>query len=138
MKELPIEFTSRLRQITQQLEIDFADDSNFEFISKMIMLNKIVYITEMPTFDYNNRRYQCPTFKIDSIEELEQVLNREYNECKIFCFYKLFQSPTMYNPGNNFSASRSMMLRGDFIPKPDGFELREIIDRDKQIEKILN
>jgi hypothetical protein len=66
------------------------------------------------------------------------MLEQKYNEDQLFCFYRLFQSPTMYNPNNNFSPSRAMMMRGAFIPKSDNFELRDVIDRDTQIEKILN
>ena len=138
MKELPIEFSSRLREITQQLEIDFADDSNFEFISKMAMLNKIAFITQMPTFDCNGKIYECPTFKINSIEQLSKILEQKYDEGQLFCFYRLFQSPTMYNPNNLSQSHRVMMMRGAFVPMPDNFELRQIIDRDTQIEKILN
>ena len=138
MKELPIEFSNRLKQITEHLEIDFADDSNFEFVGKMVMMNKIVFITEMPTFDHNGKLYECPTFKINSIEDLSNMLEQKYSENQLFCFYRLFQSPTVYNPNNNFSSSRVMMIRGAFVPKPDNFELREIIDRNTQIEKILN
>jgi len=138
MKELPIEFSNRLKQITEHLEIDFADDSNFEFVGKMVMMNKIVFITEMPTFDHNGKLYECPTFKINSIEDLSNMLEQKYSENQLFCFYRLFQSPTMYNPSNSNQSYRSMMMRGAFVPKPDNFELKDIIDRNTQIEKILN
>jgi hypothetical protein len=138
MKELPIEFVSRLREVTQQIEIDFADDSNFEFISKMVMMNKIVFIADAPTFYHNGKLYECPTFKINSIEDLSKMLEQKYSEGQLFCFYRLFQSLTMYNPSNSNQSHRSMMMRGTFVSRPGNFELKEIIDRDAQIEKILN
>lgn len=136
MIELPIERSDRIRSMSGCIHAE--DDSIFEFVGSIVMSNKIMYLTPSPSFIRGSRHYTTGTFKVDSFDQLSEMLDSKFNEGQILCLYSISQSPLMYNPNNNFQSHRSIMIRGAFIDKPDNFELRDIIDRDQQIEKILN
>lgn len=145
MKELPIEISNRLQVILQMAQHEVLglrslspelEEMAYQFLSKMIMNNKLVFITEMPNFSHNGKLYQCQTFKVDNIEFFNSILQNKFDEDKeVFCYYRL--SPTTYHP-TTYTQSHAIMLRGDFIPVRDDYELKDLIDRDKQIDRILN
>lgn len=148
MKELPIEISKRLQVISLQMAQHEVlglrnlspelEEMVYQFLSKMIMNNKLVFITEMPNFSHNGKLYQCPTFKVDNIEIFNSILQNKFDEDKeVFCYYSLSLSPTMYHP-TTYTPSHAIMLRGAFIPVRDDYELKDLIDRDKQIDQILN
>jgi hypothetical protein len=66
------------------------------------------------------------------------MIQKKFDESRlVFCYYGLSLLPTIYNP-NNHNRSQAIMLIGAFVPVSEEFELRDIINRDEQIEKILN
>ena len=148
MRELPIELSSRIRTIKNQMSKHEAyglrnissesEEMIYKFVSEMLLNNKVVFITEMPTFQYNGKLYECPTFKVNDIESFNSMIRKKFDESReVFCYYNVSLSPTMYNP-NNYKPSHAIMLRGAFVPVSEELELKDIIDRDEQIDKILN
>lgn len=149
MRELPIELSSRMRIITNQMSKHEAyglrnissesEEMIYKFVSEMILNNKVVFITEMPVFQYNGKLYECPTFKVNDIESFNSMIQKKFDGSReVFCYYNVSLSPTMYNPNNYAQSYTSIMLRGAFVPVSEEFELKDIINRDEQIDKILN
>jgi hypothetical protein len=148
MRELPINLNSRIRIITNQMSKQEAyglhnissesEEMIYQFVSNMLLNNKVIFISEISTFFYNGKIYECSTFKIDNIQVFNSMIQKKFDESRlVFCYYGLSLLPTIYNP-NNHNRSQAIMLIGAFVPVSEEFELRDIINRDEQIEKILN
>jgi hypothetical protein len=115
-----------------------SEEMIYKFLGEMLLNNKVVFITEMPTFQYNGKLYECPTFKVNDIESFNSMIRKKFDESReVFCYYSVSLSPTMYNP-NTYAPSHAIMLRGAFVSVSEEFALKDIIDRDEQIDKILN
>lgn len=89
-------------------------------LENIIRCNKITHHCKVPVFIFNNRTYQCLTF---NTLDINNHIQREYDKNnKIFCIYYI---STDY-------------IRGCFIDIPDDYVIKDIVDRNEIIDKLIN
>ena len=113
--------------LSNRIEVGYST-----LLPQLVMLNKIVYYTNYPVFQHNGKAIVCSNFRFNQLDQLIEMLDVKFIGGEVFCFYTL----------SNINSSTSLfgpiwIIRGSFIEVDKDFILREVIDRDDQIEKIL-
>ncbi len=93
--------------------------------------DKVYYISDSPSFEYQSKNYTCGQFKLNFIEEAKVIMDTRPDD--FFIIYSIQSSPAIYTnpyvPG--VSNPKSYMIRGVFIKDPS-------INREKIINQILD
>jgi len=133
MKELPIEINSRINIFSKILfgkyGLDASNEDDLKIGMEISMLNKIVF--------YNDYPLSSVAFKVDTIEKFKQMLDDKWGNKQVFSIYSAFLSPSIHNM-DNFKSDKLLMVRGNFVDVDDNFQLKDIIDRNKQIDNIIS
>jgi len=133
MVKLPIEIQSRARAF---IDLSFGGDgfliNESDILSRIVLLNKIVYSAEIADIT------RCLTYKVNTVDNFAEYLDTRYMDDRmVFCFRNAFMSPTIHSLTDN-SSKKMLMVDGFFVKVDDDFELKEIIDRERQINLILS
>lgn len=133
MKELPIEINSRINIFSKILfgkyGLDASNEDDLKIGMGISMLNKIVF--------YNDYPLSSVAFKVDTIEKFKQMLDDKWGNKQVFSIYSAFLSPSIHNM-DNFKSDKLLMVRDNFIDVDDNFQLKDIIDRNRQIDNIIS
>lgn len=65
------------------------------------------------------------------------MLDDKWGNKQVFSIYSAFLSPSIHNM-DNFKSDKLLMVRGNFVDVDDNFQLKDIIDRNKQIDNIIS
>ena len=107
------------------------DDISEIFLIIQSIEDRIYYISESPSFEFNGRNYTTRTYNCYSIDDLKSLMDNNPND--FFIIYSLQISPmvvtTPYVP--SVSKPQSYHLRGCFVNDPSTM-------RNKIINKILD
>ena len=117
-------------------EINKKPQSPFQSVIETLTLIQIVesiedriyFISESPSFEFNGRNWTCQHYKCDTIEDFKSLMDNHPNE--FFVIYNIMFTGVVSNaPG--ISQNQSYMIRGIFIEDP-------LIKREQIINQILN
>lgn len=117
-------------------EINKKPQSPFQSVIETLTLIQIVesiedriyFISESPSFEFNGRNWTCQQYKCDTIEDFKSLMDNHPNE--FFVIYNIMFTGVVSNaPG--ISQNQSYMIRGIFIEDP-------LIKREQIINQILN
>ena len=90
--------------------------------------DRIYYISESPSFEFNGKNHTTFTYNCNSIENFKSLMDNNSND--FFVIYTLQNSPSMLSSVQSISKTSSYLLRGCFINDPSIF-------RNKIINEIL-
>lgn len=138
---LNLDKEQRLNQIVNNLILKDSMASSFstthnklepsEIISIIQSIeDRIYYISESPSFEFNGRNYTSGTYNCNSIDDFKSLMDN--NSGDFFIIYSVLISPAVYtNPYvPSVSKNKSYNLRGAFVNDPS-------VLRNKIINKIL-
>jgi hypothetical protein len=83
--------------------------------------DRIYFISESPSFEFEGRRYTCPNYKCDKIEDFKSLMDN--NSDSFFIIYNI--TDISFNPVSSY------IIRGVFLEDP-------LIKREKIINQILD
>lgn len=133
MKKLPIEIGLRCKALSNLIlsipNMIHELRDRTDVIVPFILMNKIVYYSDMPVTTYKGITYMMATLMVKNHEEFQNILDKEYKNSKVFCVYNI--SPTY------IVNTSGILVRGAFVPIENGFELKDLISRESQIDEIL-
>lgn len=95
--------------------------------------DRIYFISESPSFEFNGRNWTCQQYKCDTIEDFKSLMDNHPNE--VFVIYNIMLTPAAHNSSNGvvsnapgISQNQSYMIRGIFIEDPS-FKREQIINQ---------
>jgi hypothetical protein len=91
--------------------------------------DRIYFISESPSFDFNGRNWTCQQDKCDTIEDFKSLMDNHPNE--FFVLYNIMLTNGIISNAPGISQNQSYMIRGVFIEDPS-------IKREQIINQILN
>ncbi len=83
--------------------------------------DRIYFISESPSFEFNGRNWTCQQYKCDTVEDFKSLMNAHSNE-----FYILYNIMLTGIP-----QSQSYMIRGVFVEDPS-------VKREQIINQVLD
>ena len=83
--------------------------------------DRIYFISESPSFEFNGRNWTCQQYKCDTVEDFKSLMNDHSNE-----FYILYNIMLTGIP-----QSQSYMIRGVFVEDPS-------VKREQIINQVLD
>jgi hypothetical protein len=91
--------------------------------------DRIYFISESPSFDFNGRNWTCHHIYVVTIEDFKSLMDNHPNE--FFVIYNIMLTPGIISNAPGISQNQSYMIRGVFIEDPS-------IKREQIINQILN
>jgi hypothetical protein len=91
--------------------------------------DRIYFISESPSFEFNGRNYTCQQYKCDTIEDFRILMNNHPNE--FYILYNIMLTNGIISNAPGISQTPSYMIRGVFVEDPS-------VKRDQIINQILN
>jgi hypothetical protein len=91
--------------------------------------DRIYYISDSPSFEYQNETYTSATFRINSISEAKTCVNNFPDD--FFIIYSIKTNQMVISNAPGISQTKSYDIRGVFIKDP-------LITRQKVINNILD
>lgn len=90
--------------------------------------DRIYFISESPSFEFNGRNWTCQQYKCDTIEDFKSLMDNHSNE--FYIIYSIMLNPGVISNAPGIPQSQSYMIRGIFIEDP-------LIKREKIINQVL-
>jgi hypothetical protein len=91
--------------------------------------DRIYFISESPSFDFNGRNWTCHHIYVVTIEDFKSLMDNHPNE--FFVIYNIMLTNGIISNAPGISQNQSYMIRGVFIEDPS-------IKREQIINQILN
>ena len=88
--------------------------------------DRIYFISESPSFEFNGRNWTCQQYKCDTIEDFKSLMDNHPNE--VFVIYNIMLTPGVTSNSPGISQNQSYMIRGIFIEDPS-FKREQIINQ---------
>lgn len=91
--------------------------------------DRIYFISEAPSFEFNGRNWTCQPYKCDTVEDFKTLMDNHSNE--FYILYNILLTPGVISNAPGISQNQSYMIRGIFVEDP-------LIKREQIINQILN
>jgi hypothetical protein len=91
--------------------------------------DRVYFISESPSFEFNGRSYACVQYKCDTVEDFKSLMDNHQSE--FFILYNIMITNGVVSNSPGISQNQSYMIRGVFIQDPS-------IKREQIINQILN
>ena len=91
--------------------------------------DRIYFISESPSFEFNGRNWICQQCKCDTIEDFKSLMDNHPNE--FYIIYNIMLTNGVVSNAPGISQNQSYMIRGVFIEDP-------LIKREQIINQILD
>jgi hypothetical protein len=91
--------------------------------------DRVYFISESPSFEFNGRSYACVQYKCDTVEDFKSLMDNHQSE--FFILYNIMITNGVVSNAPGISQNQSYMIRGVFIQDPS-------IKREQIINQILN
>jgi hypothetical protein len=91
--------------------------------------DRVYFISESPSFEFNGRSYACVQYKCDIVEDFKYLMDNHQSE--FFILYNIMITNGVVSNASGISQNQSYMIRGVFIQDPS-------IKREQIINQILN
>ena len=88
--------------------------------------DRIYFISESPSFEFNGRNWICQQNYCDTIEDFKSLMDNHPNE--VFVIYNIMLTPGVTSNSPGISQNQSYMIRGIFIEDPS-FKREQIINQ---------
>jgi len=90
--------------------------------------DRVYFISESPSFEFNGRNYNCLQYKCNTIGDFETLMNNNPND--FFILYNIMVTNGVVSNAPGVSQNQSYMIRGIFV---EDFSVK----REQIINKIL-
>jgi hypothetical protein len=90
--------------------------------------DRIYFISESPSFEFNGRNWTCQQYKCDTIEDFKTLMDNHSNE--FYIIYNIMLTPGVISNAPGISQNQSYMIRGIFVEDP-------LIKREQIINQVL-
>jgi hypothetical protein len=91
--------------------------------------DRIYFISESPSFEFNGRNYTCLQYKCNTIGDFKTLMNNNPND--FFILYNIMTTNGVVSNAPGISQNQSYMIRGIFV---EDFSVK----REKIINQILD
>jgi hypothetical protein len=91
--------------------------------------DRVYFISESPSFEFNGRNWTCQQYKCDTIEDFKSLMDNHSNE--FYIIYSIMLDPGVVSNSTGISQNQSYIIRGIFVDDP-------LIKREQIINQILN
>jgi len=89
--------------------------------------DRIYFISESPSFEFNGRNWTCQQYKCDTIEDFKSLMDDNHPN-EVFVIYNIMLTPGVVSNAPGISQNQSYMIRGIFIEDPS-FKREQIINQ---------
>lgn len=90
--------------------------------------DRIYFISESPSFEFNGRNWTCQQYKCDTVEDFKTLMDNHSNE--FYIVYNIMLTPGVISNAPGISQNQSYMIRGIFVEDP-------LIKREQLINQVL-
>ena len=90
--------------------------------------DRIYFISESPSFEFNGRNYNCQQYKCDTVEDFKTLMDNHSNE--FYIVYNIMLTSGVVSNVPGISQNQSYMIRGIFVEDP-------LIKREQLINQVL-
>ena len=91
--------------------------------------DRVYFISESPSFEFNGRSYACVQYKCDTVEDFKILVDNNSND--FFILYNIMMTNGVVSNAPGISQNQSYMIRGVFVQDPS-------VKREQIINQILN
>ena len=91
--------------------------------------DRIYFISESPSFEFNGRNYNCQQYKCDTVEDFKTLMDNHSNE--FYIIYNIMLTSGVVSNVPGISQNQSYMIRGIFVEDP-------LIKREQIINQVLD
>ena len=91
--------------------------------------DRIYFISESPSFEFNGRNWTCQPYKCDTIEDFKYLMDDHKSE--FYILYNIMITNGAISNAPGITQNQSYMIRGIFVEDP-------LIKREQIINQILN
>jgi hypothetical protein len=91
--------------------------------------DRIYFISESPSFEFNGRNWTCQQHQCDTIEDFRILMDNHPNE--FFVIYNIMLTNGIVSNAPGISQNQSYMIRGVFVEDPS-------VKREQIINQILD
>ena len=88
--------------------------------------DRIYFISESPSFEFNGRNWTCQQYKCDTIEDFKSFMDNHPSE--VFVIYNIMLTNGVVSNAPGISQNQSYMIRGIFVEDPS-FKREQIINQ---------
>lgn len=90
--------------------------------------DRVYFISESPSFEFNGRNYNCQQYKCDTVEDFKIFMDNHSND--FFILYNIMMTNGVISNVSGISQNQSYMIRGIFVEDP-------LIKREQLINQVL-
>jgi hypothetical protein len=90
--------------------------------------DRVYFISESPSFEFNGRSYSCVQYKCDTVEDFKILMDNNSND--FFILYNIMMTNGVVSNAPGISQNQSYMIRGVFVQDPS-------VKREQIINQVL-